>query len=96
MPHIYSEKDLDFILYDMLDTEGLLKTERYAEHSREAFNQILETSTRMAEDLYQPHAAKVDANEPEFDGEKVTIIPEVKEALDAYREAGFPGALFTF
>ncbi|MBL1234697.1 MAG: acyl-CoA dehydrogenase [Rhodobiaceae bacterium] len=96
MPNIHSEKDLDFILYDMLDTEGLLKTERYGEHSREAFNQILETSARIAEDLFQPHAAKVDANEPEFDGKKVTIIPEVKEALDAYRDAGFPGALFPF
>ena len=51
-------------------------------------------SQSIAEDKFLPCAAKLDANEPTFDGEKAHLIPEVREALDAYTEAGMFGASF--
>ena len=55
---------------------------------------ILDTANAIAEDKFWPHAATVDANEADFDGVNVTTPPEVKEGLDAYREAGFFSAGF--
>ena len=31
-----NQRDIDFLLYEFLDTESLLSRERYAEHSRKA------------------------------------------------------------
>jgi butyryl-CoA dehydrogenase len=94
VPNILNRRDLDFLLYELLDAEALTLHPRYAEHGRETFDMILETAERLAEDVFQPFAAKLDANEPTFDGERVHIIPEVAEAIRAYCDAGFPTAGF--
>ncbi len=86
-----NERDLEFQLYEMLDIENLCNRSRFADHDREVFDAILGTASKMAAELFAPHNAKADQNEPTFDGEKVHIIPEVKEALKAFIDAGFMG-----
>jgi alkylation response protein AidB-like acyl-CoA dehydrogenase len=85
---ILSRRDLDFLLYEWLQAEKLSAYPRYAEHSRETFDAVVDLCQRMATDLFAPHNKKGDQNEPHFDGEKVTLIPEVKTALDALAGAG--------
>lgn len=87
-----SNRDLSFQLYEMLKVEELTSRDRFQDHDREVFEAVIETATNMAADLFAPHNQKADANEPTFDGEKIHMIPEVQEALDAYIEAGFIGA----
>ncbi len=87
-----NRRDLDFQLYEMLNVEALTARERFSEHDKDVFNAVIDTATQIAADLFEPHNSKADQNEPTFDGEKVHIIPEVKEALQAYIEAGFIGA----
>ena len=48
---------------------------------------MLDLCESLATRYFAPHNKKGDANEPSFDGETVTIIPEVKEALDAFARA---------
>ncbi len=86
-------RELEFLLYELLQAHTLCQGP-YADHSRPVFDAVLDTAMRLAEDKFEPHAAKLDANEPHFDGQHVHIIPEVKQALDAYVEAGFMGASF--
>ncbi len=88
MHHLVNRRDLDFLLYECLHSEQLCERERYASHDKDTFEAILDTAYRMAKDVFAPHAEKSDHNEPHFDGTTVTIIPEIKEALDAYHEAG--------
>jgi len=94
MPNIFNPRDLSFQLYEVLSTSALCQSTRYQEHSREVFDQMLDVVERLAEEKFQPHAAKVDVHEPEFVDGKVHIIPEVKAALDAFIEAGLPAAAF--
>ncbi|GAT08648.1 acyl-CoA dehydrogenase [Mycolicibacterium novocastrense] len=84
---LLSRRDLDFLLYEWLRVEELTERERFAEHSRETFDAVLELCEQLATRYFAPHNKKSDANEPTFDGEKVTVIPEVKEAWDAFAEA---------
>lgn len=86
-----NERDLAFQLYEMLNVETLCDRPRFEDHDREVFDAILGTASKMASELFTPHNAKADQNEPTFDGEQVHIIPEVKEALSAFIEAGFMG-----
>ena len=39
---LLSRRDLDFLLYEWLGVEELTKRERFAEHSRETFDAVLE------------------------------------------------------
>jgi alkylation response protein AidB-like acyl-CoA dehydrogenase len=84
---LLSRRDLDFLLFEWLRVDELTKRERFAEHSRETFDAVLDLCAQLAERYFAPHNKTSDANEPTFDGEKVTIVPEVKEAWDAFAEA---------
>jgi len=92
-----SRRDLEFILYELLEVGTLTKRPRYADHTRETFDAALDTCERMATELFEPHSRKSDQNEPHVvndkdGGEQVHIIPEVKLALDAFCQAGLMAA----
>lgn len=88
MSTIVNRRDLDFILYETLGLESLLQSERYGDYDPEAISAILDLAQSLAEEKFQPFAARLDQNEPQFVDGKVEIIAEVKQALDAYKEAG--------
>ncbi len=96
MPHIYNRRDLSFQLYEVLNVERLCESSRYQDHSIEVFEQLIDLVDRMAETFFQPHAAMIDAREPEFEGGRVEILDEVKHALDAYVDSGLPAASFDY
>jgi alkylation response protein AidB-like acyl-CoA dehydrogenase len=84
---LLSRRDLDFLLYEWLRVEELTKRDRFAEHSRETFDGVLELCEQLAERYFAPHNKLSDAHEPTFDGRRVTLIPEVKKAWDAFAAA---------
>jgi alkylation response protein AidB-like acyl-CoA dehydrogenase len=88
---LLSRRDLDFLLYEWLQVDELTKRDRFAEHSRETFDAVLDLCEQLATRYFAPHNKKSDATEPRFDGEKVTVIGEVKEALDAFTHADLIG-----
>ncbi len=94
MSHLINRRDLDFLLHEWLDVATLCERPRFAGHDRETFDAVVEAAHTLAADQFAAHAAKLDANEPTFDGERVHIIPEVKTALDAYVDGGFMGTAF--
>jgi hypothetical protein len=99
---IMSRRDLDFLLYEWLHVEELTALDRFAEHSRETFDGVLDLSEQLATRYFAPHNKLSDANEPSFDGQTVTLIPEVKKAWDAFAAAdllarfGSPEQIETF
>jgi len=89
MSMIINRRDIDFLMYEMLGLDSLLDSERYADYDRETITALFDSAQHIAEEKFLPSAAKLDANEPTFDGEKVHIIPEVKEALVDYNCLGW-------
>ena len=89
---LLSRRDLDFLLHEWLDVEALTKRERFAEHSRETFDAVLDLSEQVATRHFAPHNRAADLAEPRFDGERVHMIPEVGEALRVFADTGIVGA----
>ncbi|MBL0163768.1 MAG: acyl-CoA dehydrogenase [Xanthomonadales bacterium] len=85
---LLSRRDVDFLLNEWLDVESLTTAARYADHGRETFDAVLNTSERLAAEYFAPHYQKADREEPQFDGEKVSMIAEVKTALEAFAATG--------
>ncbi|EDZ99499.1 acyl-CoA dehydrogenase domain protein [Burkholderia sp. H160] len=89
---IINTRDLEFQLFEVLDAETLTQRARHADHSRETFNAALETAHAVAVEKFAPHNRLSDEHEPQFDGQRVTMPHEVKDALDAMRATGFLAA----
>ena len=87
-------RELDFLLYDWLRVEELTGAEAFREHSRETFDALLDLGARLATSRFATHYKKADREEPAFDGETARILPEVKDALQAFAEAGLFAATF--
>ncbi|NQD86869.1 acyl-CoA dehydrogenase [Paenarthrobacter sp. CM16] len=85
---ILSRRDLDFMLFEWLKVDELSARPRFAEHSRDTFDAVLDLSAELATAAFAPHNALGDTNEPQFDGERAHVIPEVGEALRAFNNSG--------
>jgi butyryl-CoA dehydrogenase len=83
---------IDFLLHDWLKVESLQSRERFADHSRETFDAVLDTCERIAREKYAPFNRLVDTQEPHFDGEKVTLPQATHDAYKAYAESGMLSA----
>ncbi len=83
---------LDFLLHDWLRVETLTQRARFADHSRETFDAVLDTCERIAREKYAPFNRLVDTEEPRFDGEKVILPQATHEAHRAYVESGMLAA----
>jgi len=83
---------IDFLLYDWLHAESLNERERFADHSRETFDAVLDTCERIAREKYAPFNRIVDTQEPHFDGEKVILPQATHDAHKAFVESGMMSA----
>ncbi|MVU77369.1 acyl-CoA dehydrogenase [Nocardia sp. ET3-3] len=93
---IMSAGDIEFLLYDWLNVERLTDRERFADHSRETFDQVLRLCQDLATTYFAPHNRDNDLHEPTFDGERVSIIPAVGKALKAFADSGMVGAAMDY
>lgn len=89
---LVNQKDLNFLLYQVFNSEELSEQDLYQEHDKTTFDAVIETSNRIATDYFAPHNRKADEHEPQFDGQSVSTIPEVKEAWKHYANAGLLNA----
>jgi alkylation response protein AidB-like acyl-CoA dehydrogenase len=83
---------LDFLLYDWLSAASLNQRIRFADHSRETFDAVLDTCERIAREKYAPFNRLVDTQEPHFDGEKVVLPQATHDAHKAYVASGMLAA----
>ncbi|WP_043646310.1 acyl-CoA dehydrogenase [Caenispirillum salinarum] len=90
---IMNRRDLDFLLYELLDVDALSSRVRHEDHGRDTIAAMLDTAEAMAETDFAPNNRKADENEPRFENGRVTQIPETGESLRRFSEAGFMAAL---
>lgn len=83
---------VDFLLYDWLQVEALNQRSRFADHSRETFDAVLDTCERIARDKFAPYNRTIDTQEPQFDGERVILPQATHDAHAAYAASGMLSA----
>ena len=87
---------IDFLLHDWLHVTTLLDRPRFAEHSADTFNQVLDTCEKIARDKFAPFNRLVDTEEPRVvsgpDGEQVILPQATHDACNAYAASGMLSA----
>jgi alkylation response protein AidB-like acyl-CoA dehydrogenase len=91
-----SDRNLKFLLYELNDTEALLKYPRYADHSREVFDMIMETAMRMGKDLFKPLFEEMDRKGPEYVNGEVKVHPKVRDIMRECGVGGWIAAPFSY
>lgn len=89
---LLNPRDLEFQLYEVLRAESLTSRERFADHSRETFDAVINTARALAESHFAPHHRESDEQEPFMRDGRVVTPPAVKAAITAMAEAGFISA----
>lgn len=83
-----SERNLKFLMYEVYKVEDLLKYPRYADHSREVFDMLLDTAMKMGKTLFNPIFSEMDKKAPEYVNGEVKVHPAVRTIM---RECGTGG-----
>ncbi|GAA3530352.1 acyl-CoA dehydrogenase [Aeromicrobium flavum] len=95
MSVVLSRRDVDFLLFEWLDAAGLTERERYAEHSRDTFDAVLDLAETIATRQFAPINRLLDTQEPVVGEDGKVVLPaELSEALRVYAESGMPAATF--
>lgn len=88
---LMSQQDLDFQLFDWLRVDEMTSRPRFADHSRDTFESLLDVSRQIATEHFAPHNKLNDSREPQFVDGRVEMNPEVKSALKVAADTGLVG-----
>ena len=59
-----SKRNLEFLLYEVLDTEQLIAYPYYADHNRKTFDMVMDAALKLAQKLLRPTLEEMDRNPP--------------------------------
>lgn len=91
-----SERNLKFLLYEVFDVESLLKYPRYADHSKEVFDMVIDTAMKMGRELFKPVLTEMDRNQPRYENGEVKVHPQVRTVMREAGAGGWIGATFGY
>ena len=88
---------LDFLLYEWQDASALKQRPRFADHTRETFDAVLDMCEKIAREKYAPFNRLVDTQEPrtevdEFGALRVVLPLATHDAHKAYVDSGMLAA----
>ena len=80
MPNaLINDRNVDFLLYEVLRGEELCKLPYFAEHSRETFALSLTTARKLAREVLWPVYKPMDDHAARLDGGQVRVHPAMRE-----------------
>ncbi|MFD0925710.1 acyl-CoA dehydrogenase [Williamsia deligens] len=84
---------IDFLLFDWLALEDLLDRPRFDDHSTESCRDLLDASSDLAAEVFEPANRISDLQEPYVDADGEVVLPETTHrAWKAYAAFGLMGA----
>lgn len=82
-------RNIRFMLYEVLDAEGICRFPYYADHSKETFELALETANQMTHEAFWPAYQTMDQEGACFDGQHVVAPQAMHELWRLFREGGW-------
>lgn len=81
-------REIDFLLYDWLKVETLLDASEFQDQDRLDWDAFLDLSGAISTNEFLPCYKIADKEEPRLENGRVSVQPDVKNALRTYLEAG--------
>jgi len=94
MAHTYvSLRNIRFTLFELLEAEKLREMERFADYDRESMWMAVEAAKQLADQYLFPYYRLQDREKAHYQDGEVWVHPSIGEAMKAFGEAGWIGAL---
>ena len=84
-----SMRNLRFLLHEVLNVEQLTKYERYAEHTKDGFDMMLDSAKQISDNLLFPIYTEMDEKKPEMGDGVVHVHPDMKKIMKEVGESGW-------
>ncbi len=85
---LFSDRDMEFLLYEVFDVESLCQLPAFADHSRESFEMLMGTVRRFARTtLFRTHR-ETDQNPPFLEQGQVVVPEVVKQMVQKITDLG--------
>jgi alkylation response protein AidB-like acyl-CoA dehydrogenase len=91
-----SMRNLRFLLHDVFNVEQLTHHPRYADHSKETFDLMLDTAKQMSDNLLFPIYREMDDNEPKMGNDTVHVHPQMRTIMQEFGQGGWIAAQESF
>jgi butyryl-CoA dehydrogenase len=89
MPNpLLSDKNVDFLLYEVMRADDLVKLPAFAEHSRETFDLYLGACRKLARDVLLPAYKPLDEEPPRLEAGRVKVHPLLRKLYPRMVELG--------
>ena len=84
-----SMRNLRFQLHEVLNVESLTQHPRYADHSKEMFDMMLDTAKQLSDNLFFPIYEEMDQKKPTMGDGVVHVHPKIKDVMKETGEGGW-------
>ena len=91
----FSRRNLDFLLFEVLNITELTKHDYYSAHDAETFSFTLDAATDIADKIMRPVYVDADRQQPELVDGQEKVHQGVHDFVKTFREAGFMAAPFS-
>ncbi|EKB48749.1 acyl-CoA dehydrogenase [Cecembia lonarensis] len=92
----YSNRDLQFQLFENLQVLELTQYEHFKDHSVETFQMVIEAAAKIAETSLYPLLTEMDRDEPQLVNGKIRIHAGMKKIIRQFGEDGWINATFSY
>lgn len=89
---LISDRDVAFVLYELLDVERLGALPHFDGYTRETFDLVLDNARRLAREVLFPAFRAMDLAPPRLEDGRVRVHPAMRSLLPAMVEQGFVNA----
>lgn len=86
---LLDRRDMNFVLFEMLEVDDLTRFEYFGDHSRETFEMALDSAYDMAREIYWPAYQAFDEEGVKFDGEHTHAPSGMKAIWEAFQQSGW-------
>ena len=93
MPNpLLNDRDVEFVLYEILEAERLCEVPEFADHSRETFDLFMASAKKFARDVLFSAYKPMDEAPPKLVGENVKVHPAMREIYPQLVDLGIMSA----
>jgi alkylation response protein AidB-like acyl-CoA dehydrogenase len=85
---LLSDRDIAFVLYELLPAEELCRLAPFSEHSRATFDAYVGACRRLAREVLLPSYRPIDEEPPRLKDGRVTVHPRLRELWPTLKELG--------
>ncbi len=92
----YSKKNLDFLMYEVLDVLSLTELPTYQDHNRKVFDMVFKAAGKLSKDLLFPIFTEMDREPPELVDGVVKVHRSVPKILKEFAKGGWLTGSFPY